>query len=315
LPSSHVRYYVQAVQDVRVVDSHCVDLVTRRPAPVLLNRLVFVAIVPRDAGSEPIVAPVGTGPYRFVGGRPGGPIAGERFDRYWGARPAVPQVTVLSLPDSRERAEAVARGRADIVSQFPAQFWAEGRRQKNVELVSRQGLVGVLLGPSLRQGSPFADLRVRRAMAQAIDRDRLVRDAMQGLGAPLDQVVPPSVVGYASGLRPPAYDPDAARRLLREAGAASIDSPLYVNDLHEDVAREVSRQLQPVGIRLDVRVLPGKEFYDIWTSEELPRRSAPSAGRPRPGTPRAPSSRCCTRRPRATAPSIATDTAIPSWTA
>jgi ABC-type transport system substrate-binding protein len=62
-------------------------MITRDPNSVLLNKLVYIAMVPRDSPLSPIVSPVGTGPYRFVGGKPGSAIDGERFEQFWGARP------------------------------------------------------------------------------------------------------------------------------------------------------------------------------------------------------------------------------------
>jgi len=269
-PDSHLRYYIQTIQDVRVIDDATLEVVTRHPAPVLLNKLVFVPIVPRDTGADPITRPVGTGPYRFVGGRPGASIVGQRFPDYWGASPAFEQVTLLPIPDARDRATAVAAGRADIVSQFPSQYWEEGLRQSNVKLVSRQGLSTVLLGFSLRAGSPFADPRLRQVVALAIDRDRIVRDALQRLGTPLDQIVPPSVAGYSSGLPLFRHDLDAARALLKQLHLPDRPIELLVADAHQEVGLEVALQLQELGLAVVPTTLPQKEFYERWSREEFP---------------------------------------------
>lgn len=271
LPDSQVRHYVQAVEDIRAVDDATVELVTRHPAPVLLNKLVFVSMVPRATGSGSIERPVGTGPYRFVAGRPGATIEAERFERFWGPPPAFPHVAFVSLREPRERAEAVPRGRADLVTQFPIEEWERGRQQPNTRLESRQGLGAVLLTFSLRTAGRFADPRVRRAVAVGLDRRRIVAEGMRGLGVPLDQVVPPSVVGYSSQLTTIDYDPAAAARLLREAGVATgFDAPLVVTASQEDVGREVVKQLGALGIRLQMTVLPTREFYERWSREEIP---------------------------------------------
>jgi peptide/nickel transport system substrate-binding protein len=268
-PASHIRHFVRAIAEIHVVDDTTLDLTTRTPSPVLLNKLVFVPIVPRDAGVEPITRPVGTGPYRFVGGEPGGPIEGARFNRYWGDRPAFERVVILPLPDPQERARAVDAGRADVVSQYPTERWNGGLGSARVRLISRRGLMTVMLGFSLRPGTPMADIRVRRAVAAAVDRETLVRDAMQGLGAPLDQMVPPSVVGHASGLEPLPRGRAEALRLLREAGLREgFEAPLYVADLHEDLARGIITQLGEVGVRLKLKVVPQNEFYDRWTAAD-----------------------------------------------
>jgi peptide/nickel transport system substrate-binding protein len=268
-PASHIRHFVRAIAEIHVVNEATVELTTRTPAPVLLNNLVFVPIVPRDTGVETITRPVGTGPYRFVGGAPRATIEGARFERYWGVRPAFERVAVVPLPDPRERAGAVEQGRADVVSQYPTEHWNGGRGSSRERLVSRRGLMTVMLGFSLRPGTPMADIRVRRAIAAAVDRDALVRDSMLGLGAPLDQMVPPSVAGHSSGLEPLRRRVADARRLLAEAGyPQGFEAPLSVADVHEDLARGVVSQLGEVGVRLKLIVVPQNEFYDRWAGEE-----------------------------------------------
>ncbi|MFI5183266.1 MAG: ABC transporter substrate-binding protein [Vicinamibacteria bacterium] len=270
-PGSQVRHYVQAIASVRVVDDSTVEIVTQFPAPVLLNNLVFVPIVPRDTGPEEVRDPVGTGPYRFVSGTPDGVIVGERFDRYWGPKPAFERVTIVPLPEPGDRAEAVTSGKVDIVSQYPSQSWAESRGRPDVRLVSRRGLSNVILSFSLRREMPFADVRLRRAVALGIDREALVRDALGGRGTRLDQVVPPSVVGYARSLPPTALDRDRARRLVVEAGFPSgIEVPLVTSDANADVAQALGAQLVGIGIRLKLRTLPQKDFYEAWVAGETP---------------------------------------------
>jgi ABC-type transport system substrate-binding protein len=177
---------------------------------------------------------------------------------------------MLPLPDARERATAVAAGRADIVSQFPSQYWEEGLRQPNVRLLSRQGLSAVLLGFSLRPGSPFADPRLRRVVALALDRDRIVREALQRLGTPLDQIVPPSVIGHSSSLPPFLHDPDAARALLEQLHLPNRPIELLVADAHQEVGMEVALQLQELGLPVKPTVLPQNDFYERWSREEFP---------------------------------------------
>lgn len=270
-PESHVHYYVEAIEEIRVVDDLTLELLTRHPEPVLLNKLVFIPIVPRGTGPEPITQPIGTGPYRFVSGRPGSALTGERFAKYWGAQPAFERVTIQPMPDPRERAMAVASGRADIVTQFPSQFWEDGQKQPGVRMVSRQGLSAVYLGFSLKPGSPFADRRLRLAVALALDRPSLVRDAMQNLGAPLEQMVPPSVAGYSNSLKPFPHDKNRAHALVKEARLpAGLEFNLSAADSNEDVARDVARQLEQLGLHPKVSILSQKEWYDHWTSADEP---------------------------------------------
>jgi peptide/nickel transport system substrate-binding protein len=269
-PESHLAYQLTAVAQVRASSPLTLEIVTRRAAPLLLNRLVYVPIMPRPAAPDAAGEPMGTGPYRFVSGEPGGTLIGRRFDGYWGPRPAFEEVRIVALPDDSDRATAVASGKAGIVAQFPVARWDEGAGP-GARLMSRRGLAVVYLALSFRKGSPFADRRTREALALAIDRDAIVRDAMHGLGAPLDQLVPPWVAGHSSALKPVAHDAARARRLLAQAGfEEGLSAPLLVQSNHADVARGVVAQLAAIGVRFDLEVVPQKDFYERWSTEELP---------------------------------------------
>lgn len=271
MKESQVRYYLEAVEDVRATDASTVEIATRHPSAALLNKLVFVAIVPRDTPKAPITAPVGTGPYRFVSGRPGESVKGERFDRFWGPRPAFRQVTMLPLPDSRARAEAVPKGLADVVSRFPEPFWDPAKAERGMRLLSREGIGVTMLGFSHRPGSPFADRRVRQAFAAAIDRKALIARGGQGLGIPVEEIVAPGVFGYSGHTSAERPRVDEARRLLAQAGhPAGLDVPLLLQDTLETVGEELTRQLAPAGIRVRSTTLPRNAFYDRWhRGEEL----------------------------------------------
>jgi peptide/nickel transport system substrate-binding protein len=270
-PDSHVRHYLQSVADVRAVDAFTVDVVTRRPAPVLLNDLAFVMIVPRSTGPPSIERPIGTGPYAYVSGKAGGTITARRFARWHGPAPAFEAIELVSLPDAKERARAIDEGRADLVAQFPPEEWALTKSDPRMRLVSRPGVAVDFLFFSARKGSPFADLRVRRAIALAVDKADVVRSAFHGLGISADEIVPPSVFGYAAGLPPVTRDVAAARRLLAEAGYAhGLSAELVTSARVEPVGRAVARQLAEAGVVLSLAVLPQNEFYERFSREQIP---------------------------------------------
>lgn len=271
LSGSMVGYYVQSIREVRVVDDLTVVLLTHDPSPVLLNKLVFIAIVPRDTPDAPVTRPVGTGPYRFVEGAPGQTIEGRRFGRFWGSPPEFDRVWIVSLPGAQERARAVPEGKVDVVGRFPEEFWDWASAQKSVRLASRQGITEVLLGFSVKPGGPFADPRVREAVALSLDRKEIATEGLKGLAAPLDQLVPPTVFGYSNRLSAMPFDPARARRLLAEAGVGSgFETSILLPDYLRGVADVVQKRLAPLGIRLTPDVLPFTDFNRKWRSEDVP---------------------------------------------
>lgn len=269
LPGSGIAHYLRGIQEVKTAGDGAVEIITKEPTPVLLNRLVFVGIVPRDTPDSPIVRPVGTGPYRFESGAPGAAVRGRRFERYWGVKPDFPSFVVLPLPDPKARAEAVLTGRAQIVSRVAeAQLpLLEGR--PDVRVVRRPGEGVNFLAFSLRKGSPFADRRVRQAVALTLDRARLAPAGPRATLRPIDEIVPPDIFGYSESLEPSPHDPVRARSLLVSAGYPhGLDASLLINDSGREIGEAVAAQLAELGIRVRVISLPWERFYERWSSPE-----------------------------------------------
>lgn len=261
---------IHAISEVRVVDEHTVAIVTSRPRPLLLARLTGILILPRDTPDSELWQPAGTGPWVFAGGStgPGGePVRGRRFERYWGTKPASLEFRVEAEPGEAERTRAALSG-ADVVSPLPrSALDGSGKPLGAFRLVRRPTTTVSFLScrvPRNFRGetTPFRDVRVRRAVSLAIDREKLVRDALDGEGRALWQLAPPGIVGFDSSLAGGNRDLPAARSLLDEAGfPAGFSSKLLVDTHHVRVAREISRQLEEVGIRLEVEALAWDEVF------------------------------------------------------
>ncbi len=216
VPRGMAAGYVIEVAQVRALDTRSVEIVTRRPYPILLNKLAFVAIVPRDAPAR-IEHPIGTGPYQFVSYTPGVVMDLEAFPRRWRAPDIEPQLRLLFVSDVAERLAKLLSGDADVATDLPVADIARVSESKCCTVRSRGGLgVAYLQLPVDRK--PWSDLRVRRAVSLALDREALARRVLGGQGSAAGQMVPPQVFGFAPDIVPPARDVQAARRLLAEAG-------------------------------------------------------------------------------------------------
>ncbi len=259
LPTSGFGSYVVAVDQVRALDRHTVELTTRRPYAILLNKLAFVLIVP--AGSPPeIRQPVGTGPYRLVSYQPGVRLALRSFDGYWSGASAVSQVDFLPVASQRARVERLMAGDLDLVHEPGAENLERLRAAPRCRVLEQESLmVAYLLLKTQRP--PLSDLRVRRAIDLALDRPGLVAAALRGEGHPVGQMVGRSVFGFAPDIAPPPRDLAGARRLLAEAGyPGGVDLDLELRPGRE-AAGEVRRQLAEAGIRLRLVERPWAELY------------------------------------------------------
>lgn len=168
----------------------------------------------------------GTGPFQLAPGvrRPNGEIVLERNERYWErdprgrALPYLDQLVFRAPAAPVEQAAALRMGALDVVPEVGPADLAALRGHPNLKVLSRPAQSLVFLGIAHSSG-PLADLHVRRAVAQALNREPLVRAAYGGEGAVASQIVLPGIVGYDDSITEfTRYDEAAARRALIQAG-------------------------------------------------------------------------------------------------
>lgn len=249
---SRVSGYLVAVEEVRALDERRIEVRTARPYPILLNKLSFVAIVPRDAPDR-IVRPIGSGPYRLA---MTGLAERYRLVRVPEAAPVGPeQADFVVVPSESRRVELLESGDADLASAAGLQLGPEsGLRSATIASLS----VTYLQLPVSR--GPFADRRVRRAFDLAVDRARLVDELQRGAGEPAGQLVGPQVFGYVPDITPPRRDVSAARQLLADAGYPDgLDFVLEVREGRE--IGSLVEQLAEAGLRAEPRFSRWSELY------------------------------------------------------
>jgi len=221
-------------------------------------------------------AMVGTGPFRFVRFARGDRIELARNDAYWGTKPAWERVAFRIVPTDPARLAGLLSGELDAIEQVPTADLPRIRRDARLNTVQKvswrtiffyldqhrdraPGLADTAGVPLAR--NPFRDLRVRRALSKAIDRQAIAERLMDGAAIPASNLVSPPVFGYAPDLKPEPYDREGAKRLLAEAGypegfamTLSATNNRYVND--EQIAQAVAQMLARAGVRARVETLP-----------------------------------------------------------
>lgn len=280
--------YVRSVAALTAPDPLTLRIRTHRPDPLLPRELVAVRIMPaRLAGSaatgdfEQGRAMIGTGPFRFKAHVPGEHVLLERFDGYWGPRPAWRHVVLRFIGKPEDRLGALRRGEVQVIDGVPPAE-VDGLRRDARWLVSSaisNRLIYLHMdsdrdhSPHVtgRDGTPLTsnplrDVRVRKAISLAIDRDAIVSRVLNGQGVPAGQLLPEIFAGTSRRLPAPKPDLDAARKLLAEAGyprgfAVTLHAPndRYVND--ERIAQAVASFLSRAGIETRVDAMPGSAFF------------------------------------------------------
>jgi peptide/nickel transport system substrate-binding protein len=201
---------------LRVDSPTKLTVTTKAPDPILPLRLSFVEIVPRTTATDAKVRePVGTGPYAVADWQTGISITLARNDTYWGAPPAYPRVRYVWRSESSVRAAMIAKGEADMAAAIDP---VDATPENSIAYPNNETTALRLDG----REAPLDDLRVRKAVGLAIDRQAIVDTLFDGKGEAAAQLIPDGVVGFNPDLEPQRADPDAARRLVDEARSDGV---------------------------------------------------------------------------------------------
>lgn len=263
-PTSRRRSQLELVTSLEAPDDRTIVVRTRAPFDPLPARLANVHIWARGAGG----APVATGRYRVRSWSEGGTTVLEAFPDHPDGLPDFTVVEFRVAKQAAERARLLREGKVDLVVDAPADEMKSLPETPGVRVVTEMGLRVLFLGmdsaharsPHFPEGNnAFRDVRVRRAVALAVDRNALVRGPLGGFAEVVDAIVSPQELGgHKDALEPRRYDPTEARRLLAEAGfgngfAVHLD---YIPEKYramEAVATSIARDLAAVGIRALLR--------------------------------------------------------------
>ena len=240
--------------------------IDRPYAPFLANLAMGPAAIVSPAavrrlGSKFGSHPVGTGPYRFVEWIPGDRITLERNQQYWDRPPRIRYLVLLTLPDSRERLQALESGAADVIQQLAPDDLSLVRLHPDLKLATAPAALVSYLALNT-QRRPLNDPRIRRAIAHGIRRDALVKLVYQGLGIPAIGPLPPNVWGARSDVVTYPYDPARSRQLLADSGwrgssatplkLYAPSSPRQYMPAPDRVANMIKVSLGEIGIPVEV---------------------------------------------------------------
>jgi peptide/nickel transport system substrate-binding protein len=279
------------VKNIEAVDPHRVRFHMYEPWPDFLATFATPAtgaawIVPK-AYIEKVGAdgfkqhPVGAGPYQFVSQDPGVGLILEANERYWRKVPYIKRLVLKSIPEDTTRLAMLKRGEADIAYGVLGAVAEEIQRDQHLKLVPVLGTVTqwVDIFAQWDPKSPWADVRVRRAANHAIDRQTMSDAESLGYSKPMGSIIPPDF-DFALPLEPPAYDPEKARQLLREAGFPNgfDGGEIAVGPPYGSLAEGVANYLGAVGIRTKVRPMERAAFNTARRERQLKHLSYGGSG-------------------------------------
>jgi peptide/nickel transport system substrate-binding protein len=294
-PAVWVGLGAQVISGVEVVDTYTVDILTKEPFGALLQvvSMCYMGIVSPAAvakyGAEYNRHPVGTGPFKFESWPTSDEVRLVANERYWRTRASLDRVVFRVIPEASSRMLALRAGEVDVVLD-PS--------QADIPAIRSEGKLAIVATQSTRtlalhfmvDRAPFDDIRVRHAVAHAIDHSAIVDEVLEGLvGMPTTSSMAPGVFGfYGRDIEEVyAYDPGRAKQLLADAGWKDTDAdgvlerggvefevsflPIkdrVMGDL--DTALAVAAMLGEVGIRCKIETFDLATYYTKTRSADIP---------------------------------------------
>lgn len=292
---------VKKFAGVEAVDGQTLRIKTRAPYPLLPNDLTRMGILWSGitehgaitfdlenkcgvTGAWPKVndfntgkLAIGTGPYKLKSYVKGTGIELERNEIYWGDKPEWTTVTFVPVPNAGPRLTGLLAGDFDLI---------ESPAARDVQRIKNTPGFGYVVTPSVRVvyfqfdvgrddsplvkapngKNPLQDVRVRRAISMAIDRKAIVDRIMDGMATPANQFLPDGMFGTLRNPPELKYDPEAAKKLLAEAGYAdgfeltvSATNDRYIND--GQIAQAVAQYLSRIGIKARVDAMTRSVYF------------------------------------------------------
>ncbi len=257
-----------AIENVEVTDPATAKVTLSAPTGNFLFNMGWgdaVIVAPESADGNK-ASPVGTGPFKFEKWAKGSSLDLVRNDDYWGEKVALEKATFKFIADPAAALSAMLAGDVDAFANFPApesipQLQADPRFK--VVIGSTEGETILTTNNSK---PPFDDIKVRQAIAHAIDRKAIIDGAMFGQGTPIGTHFAPHHPAYVDLIGTYAYDPEKAKALLKEAGHGNgikatlkLPPPSYARRGGEIIAA----QLRDIGI--DLEIIPVE--WGVWVPE------------------------------------------------
>lgn len=295
---SDYKELLASVIEVRTPESHVIEIVTDGPNPIMPNNLTNMFIMDKgwaeannavkvqdfEGGENPFAAKNanGTGPYKLVSREPDVKTVLTINENYWGKDEFPMQVTDIiytPIQNAATRVAALLSGEVDFIQDVPVQDLNRVANADGLDLrtapQNRVIFFGMNVGDADLQNdnvegkNPLADVRVRRAISMAVNRDAIKQVVMRGQSQPAGMIAPPFVNGWTAEMDSSAKtDIDAAKALMAEAGygdgfSIQLDCPndRYIND--EAICQASVGMLAQIGITVNLDAKPKAQHFPL----------------------------------------------------
>ena len=254
---------VPSLKAARVVDDLTVEVTTSAPNPFLPQELSLMRLMSptnyKKVGDEGInKSPIGSGPFIVQTYTPG--VMTLTANPTAMRKPKIDGLELRGIGDTPARIQALLSGRIDIAMALGPDEIAQIEAAGHTMVVQPEASM-IILAFITTKDSPLKDLRVRRALNYAVNKDEIVATILAGKAAVATQTAPTNGFGYDPTIPAYEYNPELAKKLLAEAGQEkgfAMVAEIYAGNssFAPLVYQKVSSDLAKVGVQLDVRMVP-----------------------------------------------------------
>jgi peptide/nickel transport system substrate-binding protein len=255
------------IAKAEVSGDHEVTLTLKTPYPALLAQLTKLSIVPehvvQKVGNQAFnLAPVGSGPYKFVKWDRGVSVTLVRYDGYWGNKGPFEQAVFRAVPDASTRLADLQAGVADFARALTSDQGAqlEGSQTVKALPVLTERMAFIRINPNK---PPFDNLQLRQALAYSIDKEGITQGILGGFDKPVGQMMTPAHFGWSDKIAGLPYDPDKAKALIASAGKPAKFQLTIGAFFDQRVAEAILQELQEVGFDVEISQVDTPTFLQL----------------------------------------------------
>ena len=262
-PATRSRYRasMSIIESIEVIDDHTVRIALKAPsASFLAGALAFRPgyIVSQKAveqlGERFQFNPIGTGPFQFVSYTPRQELVLEAFPQYFRGPTEVRRIIWKVVPEENVASLALQKGEINHMIVRDPQVYKVLQRDSNLTHTATATTGWWEFSMNMRR-KPLDDVRVRRALAHAVDRDTFARTVLEGLGSPTYSVIPPGMIGHTEDVEKYPYNAARAKQLLAEAGHPNgfrINVVYEPGEFGELIAQAIQQWFKDIGVDLQL---------------------------------------------------------------
>jgi peptide/nickel transport system substrate-binding protein len=257
----HRDYYAD-IQAIEVIDAHTVRIALQKPSAMFIFNLARAnsAIIAKEEVERLKSHPIGTGPFRFVEWVRGDRITLTRFpDDYEPGVPSLEKVVFRFIQDPSAQVAALRAGDVEVIGVgLSPESAVELKADPQFRVIEGLSTTDVIL--AMHNGKPpFADIRVRKAITYAINRDEVIKGAVFGMAKPIGSHMDPLNPFYVDLSHLYEYDPQKAKALLAEAGyPQGFELVLRLAEPYLAYRRAgeiIASQLAKVGVKAKIEII------------------------------------------------------------